>query len=83
MPSIPKERQIDLRELRLNERQIEVLRLMLNERRSFTIKQYIKTFKITDKTARTDLKELESKAFVEKVGETKGAFFRAKKGLPK
>lgn len=33
--------------------------------------------------ARTDLKELESKAFVEKVGETKGAFFRAKTGLPK
>ncbi len=83
VPSIPKERQIDLRELGLNERQIEVLRLMLNERRTFTIKQYIKTFKITDKTARTDLKELESKAFVEKIGETKGAFFRAKTGLPK
>lgn len=83
VPSIPKERQIDLRELGLNERQIEVLRLMLNERRTLTIGQYIKTFKITDKTARTDLKELESKDFVEKIGETKGAFFRAKTGLPK
>jgi len=83
VPSIPKERQIDLRELGLNERQIEVLRLMLNEKRTLTIGQYIKTFKITDKTARTDLKELESKGFVEKIGETKGAFFRAKTGLPK
>lgn len=83
VPSIPKERQIDLRELGLNGRQIEVLRLMLNEKRTFTIRQYIKTFKITDKTARTDLKELESKDFVEKIGETKGAFFRAKAGLPK
>lgn len=83
VPSIPKERQIDLRELGLNERQIEVLRLMLNEKRTFTIWEYIRTFKITDKTARTDLKELESKDFVEKIGETKGAFFRAKAGLPK
>lgn len=83
VPSIPKERQIDLRELGLNERQIEALRLMVNEEKTFTISQYMKKLKVTDKTARTDLKELESLNFIGKIGKTKGAYFRAKVGLPK
>lgn len=83
VPSIPKERQIDLRESGLNERQIEILRLMINEKKTFTISQYVKTLKVTDKTARTDLKELESLNLIEKIGKTKGAYFRAKVGLPK
>lgn len=83
VPTIPKERQIDLRELGLNERQMEALRLMVNEKKTFTISQYINAFKVTDKTARTDLKELESLNLIEKVGKTKGAFFSAKEGLPK
>lgn len=83
VPSIPKERQTDLKELGLNNRQIETLRLMVNEKKTFTISQYIEKFKVTDKTARVDLKELEIKNFIEKVGRTKGAYFRAKIELPK
>jgi len=83
VPSIPKERQTDLRELGLNDRQIEALRLMVNEKKTFTISQYTHTFKVTDKTARTDLKELDSLNLITKVGKTKGAYFRAKEGLPK
>lgn len=83
VPSIPKERQVDLRELGLNERQIEALRLMVNEEKTFTIKQYIEKFKVTDKTARTDIGELVLKNFIEKIGRTKGAYFKAKIGLPK
>ena len=78
VPSIPKERQTDLRELGLNERQIEALRLMVNEKETLTIIQYTEKFKVTDKTARMDLKELVSKNFVEKVGKTKGSYFKAK-----
>jgi len=83
VPSIPKERQLDLRELGLNERQIEALRLMVNEGKTFTIDQYIKKFKVTDKTARTDIGSLVSNNFIRKIGRTKGAYFQAKIGLPK
>jgi len=44
-----------------------------------TITQYVKIFKVTDKTARTDLQELVSKNFIKKVGETKGTYFQAKR----
>lgn len=83
VPSIPEERQIDLKELGLNDRQIEALRLMVNEKRNLSIGQYIERFKVTDKTARADLKELTLKNFIEKIGKTKGAYFRAKTELPK
>lgn len=83
VPSIPKNRVTDLREIGLNERQIEGLKLMVNEQKSITIEQYTKMFKITDKTARVDLKELMDKNFISKVGSTKGAYFQAKKELPK
>ena len=78
VPGIPKERQMDLKELGLNIRQIDALRLMVNENMLFTIDQYIKKFKVTDKTARTDLKKLLVVGLVEKTGRTKGSFFKAK-----
>lgn len=58
VPSIPKERQTDLRELGLNERQIEALRLMVNERQKFTNRRFRQFFKVTNKTAATDLNAL-------------------------
>jgi len=82
-PTIPKERQVNLRELGLNIRQIEALRLLVNEKMILTIAGYIKRFKVTDKTARMDLQELVSKSFVDKIGKTKGAYFKAKNDLPK
>ncbi|MFH1368862.1 MAG: ATP-binding protein [Elusimicrobiota bacterium] len=83
VPSIPKERQTDLKELGLNERQIEALRLMVNENKNIEIDDYYSRFRVNEKTARRDLKKLVSLGFVEKVGSTKKAFFRAKDKLPK
>jgi predicted HTH transcriptional regulator len=76
--SIPKERQTDLKELGLNERQIEALRLMVNEGKKFVIDEYSGLFSVHDKTARRDLKKLTRTGFVEKIGTTKKAFFKAK-----
>jgi predicted HTH transcriptional regulator len=83
VPSIPEERQIDLRELGLKNRQIEALKIMVNQKKTFTVGQYVREFGITDKTARVDLKKLVSRNLIEKVGKTKGAHFRAKAILPK
>jgi len=77
-PDIPEERQIDLKKIGFNERQIEILRLMVNKNKNFDISEYYKKFKINEKTARRDLKKLVELEFVEKVGSTKKAFFRAK-----
>lgn len=78
VPSIPKERQTDLRELGLNNRQIEVLRLIVNEGQKITIKKYVGLFKnISDKTAKRDVKKLVKTGFVKKVGYKKGAYFEA------
>lgn len=82
--SIPKERQTDLKELGLNERQIEALRLMVNEKKLFTIKEYVRVFhRISDKTAKRDVKKLVETGLVEKVGYKKGAYFQAKMDVPK
>ncbi len=85
VPSIPKERQIDLRELGFNNRQIETLRLMVNEGKTFTINEYYKKFNTNEKTARRDFKKLISLGFVEKIGSTKKAYFKTRKQqeLPK
>ena len=74
VPSIPKERQVDLRELGLNKRQIEALRLMVNERKTFTINEYYQKFNTSEKTARRDFKKLISLGFVEKIGSTNEPF---------
>lgn len=55
---IPEKGKVDLKELGLNERQIETLRLMMNEREVFTNKKYREKFKVSNKTASTDLKQL-------------------------
>ena len=68
VPSIPKERQTDLRELGLNDRQIEALRLMVNEGQSFTNRKYRDMFKVTNKTAATDLKILVKKEMAQVKG---------------
>ncbi|MBI4650451.1 hypothetical protein HY745_04025 [Candidatus Desantisbacteria bacterium] len=59
--SIPEERQTDLKKLGLNERQIEALRLMVNEGKRITNKIYRNIFKVTNKTAATDLNHLVQK----------------------
>lgn len=78
VPSIPEERQTDLRKLGLNERQIEALRMMVNERKNLTISDYCKILHVNEKTARRDFKKLVIFGFVEKVGVTKNAYFKAK-----
>lgn len=83
VPSIPEERQTDLKKLGLNERQIEALRLMVNDGKIFTVVSYIERFGVTDKTARTDLKRLTTQNLVTKTGQTKGAYFHTKGKLPK
>lgn len=55
VPSIPKERQTDLKELGLNERQIEALRIMVNKKQILSNKKYRTLFKVTNKTAANDL----------------------------
>lgn len=85
VPSVPKERQTDLRELGLNERQIEALRLMVNDGKTFAINEYYQKFNTNEKTARRDFRKLISLGFVEKMGSTKKAYFKAREqqGLPK
>ena len=75
--SIPEYRQTDLKKLGLNERQIEALRVMVNGKKTLEIDDYCRKFKITEKTARRDFKKMISIGYVEKVGSTKGAFFKA------
>ncbi|MCB4792794.1 MAG: DUF4062 domain-containing protein [Elusimicrobia bacterium] len=84
VPSIPKERQTDLKELGLNERQIEALRLMVNERHTFTIHKYTELFKnISDKTAKRDIKGLLDTGYIKKIGYKKGAYFQSNLDVPK
>ena len=78
VPSIPEERQADLRELGLNERQIEALRLMVNEGEIFTNRKYRHLFKITNKTAATDLNVLVQKGMVEISGKGRSREYLAK-----
>ena len=76
--SIPKHRQTDLKKLGLNERQIEALRLMVNDKQAMEIVVYRKHFHVNEKTARRDFKKLIETKLVQKIGSTKGAFFKAK-----
>ena len=75
--NIPKERQIDLKELGLHERQIEALQLMVNEGKAMTNRFYREKFKITDRTALRDLGFLLKKGLVKKEGFKKDAIYRA------
>lgn len=78
VPNIPEGRRMDLKKLGLNERQIDALRLMINEKKAMEIVGYCKRFKVNEKTARRDFKKLIETGFIEKIGASKGAFFKAK-----
>lgn len=77
VPSVPKERQIDLRELGLNDRQIEALRLMVNEKKVISNKEYVKQFNVTRKTALRDFKVLENLRYVKAEGTTRDRKYKA------
>lgn len=75
---IPENRQTDLKELGLNERQIEALRLMVNERRKFTNRKFRQLFKVTNKTAATDLNMLVKIGMVQLSGKGRSVEYSAK-----
>ena len=51
---------------------------MVNEKKTMEIIDYCKQLKVNEKTARRDFKKLIEAGFIEKIGATKGAFFKAK-----
>jgi len=77
VPSIPEERQTDLKKLGLNERQIEALRLMVNEKKVLNNQEYRVRFKVTDRTALRDLNGLLSTGMAKKKGFKKDALYYA------
>lgn len=58
IPSIPEERQVNLEDHGLNERQIKALSLMVNKGEVITNRKYRELFKVSKKTAASDLKKL-------------------------
>ncbi len=78
VPSIPKERQVDLRELGLNNRQIEALRLMVNENKRMSTKKYCRRFNISRNTAYLDLSELVKKNMILPMGQGRSLYYTPK-----
>ena len=68
VPSIPEERQTDLKKLGLNERQIEALKLMVNAKVLFSNKEYQQHFKVSNQTFVRDMKLLSEAGQVLPVG---------------
>ena len=79
VPSIPEHRQTDLKKLGLNERQIEALKSMINAGRSLTNREYRNLFKVTNKTAATDLQSLIRCGMAEAVGKGRNVRYQAKR----
>ncbi|OIP30405.1 MAG: hypothetical protein COS67_00690 [Deltaproteobacteria bacterium CG06_land_8_20_14_3_00_44_19] len=77
VPSIPKERLIDLRELGLNNRQIEALQLMVNEKMKMTNIIYREKLKVSDRTASRDLNELMQKGMIKRIGKRRAAEYES------
>jgi len=77
VPSIPKERQTDLKELGLNKRQVEALRLMINESKILTNTLYQRIFKVARRTALRDLQGLVETEQAKMIGVGKGAKYKA------
>ena len=77
IPSIPKERQTDLKELGLNERQIEALRIMVNEKKVMTNAIYREIFKTSERSALRDLNDLFQKDLVKRKGKRRAAEYEA------
>jgi predicted HTH transcriptional regulator len=71
------EGEIDLRRLGLNNRQIEALKLMVNKRKKMTIKEHADLFKVSEKTAKRDMRKLVELKMAAKKGVKKGAYFEA------
>jgi len=78
VPSIPKERMTNLKELGLNERQIEALRLMVNEGKKMTNKEYCRLFNVSRQTATRDLLDIFNKKMISKKGKGRGAYYEPK-----
>lgn len=77
VPNIPKERQMDLKGLGLNNRQIEALRIMVNEKKKISTQKYCKLFKVSRNTAYLDLKELVEKHMVSVEGKGRAGYYIA------
>ena len=77
VPSIPEERQIDLRKLGLNVRQINALKLMVNEGKYFTNTLYQNVFKISRRSSLRDLRGLVEAGQATMMGVGKGAKYKA------
>jgi len=76
VPSIPEERQVDLKKLGLNERQIEALRLMVNEKKVFSNELYQEIHKVSRNTALRDLRGLVKLGQIKTEGVGKGTKYR-------
>lgn len=77
VPSIPEERQTDLKKLGLNERQIEALRLMVNEKRVITNEIYQAVNGVSRRTALRDLRGLVESGQIKAKGVGKGTKYSA------
>jgi len=64
--------------LGLNERQIEALRLMVNEGQKFTNRKFRQLFKVTNKTAATDLNTLVKIGMAQLSGKGRNVGYSAK-----
>jgi len=78
IPSIPEERQTDLKKLGLNERQIEALRLMVNEGKVMTNREYREIFNVSNQTFVRDMRLLTKLNFVVSEGTGKAIKFKAR-----
>ena len=77
VPSIPEERQTDLRKLGLNARQIEALKVMVNEGKIFTNTLYQNVFKVSRRSSLRDLRGLVEAGQATMMGVGKGAKYKA------
>ncbi|MCK4255407.1 DUF4062 domain-containing protein [candidate division WOR-3 bacterium] len=78
VPSIPEERQTDLKELGLNDRQIEALRLMVNEGKALTNIKYRELFNVSNQTFVRDMRLLSKLEFVTSEGKGRSLQYKAK-----
>ncbi len=77
VPSIPEERQTDLRKLGLNARQIEALKVMVNDGKIFTNTLYQNVFKVSRRSSLRDLRGLVETGQATMMGVGKGAKYKA------
>jgi ATP-dependent DNA helicase RecG len=74
---VPDKRKLNLKELGLNDRQIEALRVMVNEKRTITNAIYREMFKVSDRSALRDLKDLVQKGLIRRKGKRRAAEYEA------